>query len=106
MEIHTAEPIVPEPGPSEIEIAVAKLKEPNSPGSDQIPAELIQVGDETLRSEIVKLINPFEIRKNCLISGRSLLLYQFTRRARKLTVVIIEEHHSYQIHTKLYPVSS
>jgi hypothetical protein len=30
----------------------------------------------------------FGIKKECLISGRSLLLYQFTRRAIKLTAVI------------------
>jgi hypothetical protein len=39
----------------------------------------------------------FGIRKNCLISGRSLLLYQFTSRVIKLTVVIIREYHYYQL---------
>jgi hypothetical protein len=33
------------------------LKKYISPGSDQIPAELIQAGGETLQSEIHKLIN-------------------------------------------------
>jgi hypothetical protein len=47
----------------------------------------------------------FGIRKNCLIGGMSLLLYQFTRKAIKLAVVIIEGYHSYQLHTKLYPIS-
>jgi hypothetical protein len=42
---------------------------------------------------------------NCLISGGSLLLYQFTRRTIKLTVVIIVEYHCYQLHTKFYPLS-
>jgi hypothetical protein len=32
------------------------LKKYKSPGSDQIPTELIQAGDETLRSEIHKRI--------------------------------------------------
>jgi hypothetical protein len=53
---HTAEPLVPEPSPFEVETAIAKLKKYKYPGSDQIPAELIQAG-ETLRSEIQKLIN-------------------------------------------------
>jgi hypothetical protein len=35
----------------------------------------------------------FGIRKKDLISGRSLLLYQFTRRMIKLTVVIIVGYH-------------
>jgi hypothetical protein len=50
---------VPEPSASEVEVAVGKLKRYKSPGSDQIPAELIQGGGETLRSEIhnfIKLI--------------------------------------------------
>jgi hypothetical protein len=35
----------------------AKLKKYKSPGSDQIPAELIQAGGEILLSEIHKLVN-------------------------------------------------
>jgi hypothetical protein len=55
-----------------------------------------------LRS-INSLLIVFGIRKNCLISGRSLLLYQFTRRAIKLTIVIIMGCHCFQLHTKFYP---
>jgi hypothetical protein len=49
--MHTAEPIVAEPSASEVEVAVGKLKRYESPGVDQIPAELIQAGAETLRSD-------------------------------------------------------
>jgi hypothetical protein len=71
-EIHTAEPVVPGPSPLVAEIAIAKLKEAKlKPGSDQIPAELIQTGGETLLYEIHKHIW-FGIKKNCLISERSL----------------------------------
>jgi hypothetical protein len=35
MEIHTAEPLVPDPSPFEGEIAIAKLKRYKSPGNDQ-----------------------------------------------------------------------
>jgi hypothetical protein len=55
-EIHTAEPFVPEPSASEVEVAVVKLKRYRSPGVYQIPAELIEAGGETLHSEIHKLI--------------------------------------------------
>jgi hypothetical protein len=51
------EPIVPGPSRLEVEIAIAKLKKYKSPGSDQIPAELIQTGGEMLLSTIHKLIN-------------------------------------------------
>jgi hypothetical protein len=57
IEIHTAEPLVPDPCPSDVEIGVAKLKKYKSPRSDQIPAELIQAGGEILRSKIHKPIN-------------------------------------------------
>jgi hypothetical protein len=57
IEIHTAEPLVPGPSHLEVEISIAKLEKCNSPGSDQILAELYQAGGETLVSVIHKLIN-------------------------------------------------
>jgi hypothetical protein len=56
IEIHTAEPPVPDPSPFESEIAIENLKRYKSPGSDGIPVELIQAGGEILRSKINKLI--------------------------------------------------
>jgi hypothetical protein len=64
---------VPEPSASEVEVAVGKLKRYKSPGVDQIPAELIQAGGETLCSEIRKLIKligdkeelPHQWKVNC-----------------------------------------
>jgi hypothetical protein len=50
-------PLVPDPRPFEVEIAIAKRKKYKSPGNDQIPAELIQAGGETVCSKIRKLIN-------------------------------------------------
>jgi hypothetical protein len=47
-EIHTAEPLVPEPSALEIELAIEKLKSHKSPGSDQIPAGLIKAGGWTI----------------------------------------------------------
>jgi hypothetical protein len=49
MNIHTDEPLAPEPDLVEVEIAVGKLKRYKSSGTDQIPAELIKAGGETLR---------------------------------------------------------
>jgi hypothetical protein len=56
-EIYTAEPLVPEPRSFEVEIAIEKLKRNKSPRIDQILAELIQAGGNTLCSEIHKLID-------------------------------------------------
>jgi hypothetical protein len=55
--VHSAERLVPDRSPFGIEIGIAKLKKNNSPGSDQIPAELIQAEGEILRSGVCKLIN-------------------------------------------------
>jgi hypothetical protein len=55
-EMHTAQPFVPEPSASEVEVATGKLKRYKSPGVDQISAELIRAGGETLCLEIHKLI--------------------------------------------------
>jgi hypothetical protein len=54
-EVHTAEPLVPEPSAIEVEMAIEKLKRQKSPGIDQIPAELIAAGGRIIRSEIHKL---------------------------------------------------
>ena len=51
-EIHTAEPLVPEPSASEVELAIDKLKSHKSLGIDQIPAELIKAGGRTIYLEI------------------------------------------------------
>ena len=56
-EIHAAEPPVPEPSAFEFELAIEKLESHKSPGSHQIPAELIKAGSRTIHYEIHKLIN-------------------------------------------------
>jgi hypothetical protein len=55
-EIHTAELLVPELSVSEIDLAIDKPKNHKSPGTDQIPAELIKAGGRTIRCEIHTLI--------------------------------------------------
>jgi len=55
-EIHTAEPLVPEPSAPEVQLAIDKLKSHKSPGIDQIPAELIKARGRTIYLEIHKLI--------------------------------------------------
>jgi hypothetical protein len=57
IEVQTAEPLVPGPSRLEVEIAIATSKKCKSPGSDQIPAELIQPGRETLLPAIHEVIN-------------------------------------------------
>jgi hypothetical protein len=54
--MHTAEAFLSEPRVSLVEDAIGKLKRYKFAGVHHIPAELIQAGRETLRSEIHKLI--------------------------------------------------
>jgi hypothetical protein len=56
-EIQIAESFVPEHSISEVKVAIGKLKRYKLPGTDQIPAELIQAGrGETLYPQIYKLV--------------------------------------------------
>jgi hypothetical protein len=48
MELYTAEPLVTKPSPTEVGIAIEKLKMYKSLGTNQILTELIQAGGETL----------------------------------------------------------
>jgi hypothetical protein len=41
----------------EVEMAVEKLKRHKSPGTDQLPAELMKVGGRTIHAQIHKLTN-------------------------------------------------
>jgi hypothetical protein len=56
-EIHTAEPLVPEPSVLDLKMAIGKLNGYKSPGTGQIPAGLIEVGGSKICSEIHELIN-------------------------------------------------
>ena len=55
-EIHTAEPTVPKPSASEVELATEKIKSNKSPGIYQIPAEMFNAGSRAILYEIHKLI--------------------------------------------------
>jgi hypothetical protein len=85
--IHTVEPLVRDP--SHLEVEITKFKRYKSPGSDQIRAVLIQAGGEILLSAIRKLINSIWNKKELRDSGKSLLLYPFTKAGPQLTAVII-----------------
>jgi hypothetical protein len=54
-EIYTAELLVPELNAFEVEMAIEKLRRHKSPGTDQIPVELIKAGGRTICCEIHKL---------------------------------------------------
>jgi hypothetical protein len=102
MDIHTAEPLVPEPSLVEVEIAIGKLSY-RSPGTAQIPTELIKAGGEILYYEIHKLIcsiwNKDELPQQW---KKSITVLIYKKRAIRLIVIMIEESPSYQLPTKFY----
>jgi hypothetical protein len=55
--MYTTETSVPEISSFKVEIATVKLERCKSPGTDEILSELFQAVDNTLCSEIHKLIN-------------------------------------------------
>jgi hypothetical protein len=78
VQLHTAQPLASGSSPLEVEITIAKLIKHKLQGYDQIPAELSQVGSETLLSVIHKLINSIWNWEELPDQWKSLLLYQLT----------------------------
>jgi hypothetical protein len=89
IEAHRAEPSVPGPSRLEAEIAIAKLKKYKSPGSGQIPAELIQAGGEILMSGIQKLINSVLNKDELPDQWNESIIVPIHKKGDKLTVIII-----------------
>jgi hypothetical protein len=80
-EWNITEPLVPEPGSFKFEIAIENMESYKSPGTDQIPAELIQaVGNNIMFLRSAYLLILFGIRKNCHSNGRNLLLCLLIKR--------------------------
>jgi hypothetical protein len=79
MDIHMAEPLVPEPNLVKAEIAIGKLKSYKSLDSDQILAKLIKAGGGRLCSEIHKFICTIWNKEELPQQWNELLLYQFIK---------------------------
>jgi hypothetical protein len=94
-DIHTPQPLVPL---LRMKLLLRSLKD-----SDQIQSELIQAGGKILYSMIHKHINsnwnkelPGQWKESIIVS---------VYKTRDITdEVIIVEYHSYQLHTKFYPI--
>jgi hypothetical protein len=100
-EIHTAEPFVPAPCAAEIKAAIRQLKRYMAPGSDKIPAELIQAGGETLPSGIHKLITLIWNKEELPHQWKESIFAPIHKKGDK-TAVIIEAYHCCQLHTTFY----
>jgi hypothetical protein len=80
------------------------LKNYKSPGSDEIPAELIQAGGEILLSAIHKLINSVWNKEELPDQWKESFVVRIHKMGDK-TVIIIVGYHRYQLHTKFGRIS-
>jgi hypothetical protein len=101
-QMHTTEPLVPDRSSFEDEIAIDMLKIYKTRGIDKLLAELIQVGGNTLRSERHELINSICNKEELPYKWKEHIIVAIYRKVIKLTVVIVEEYHCYQLHTKFF----
>jgi hypothetical protein len=104
IKIHTAEPLVFLPRSCGVEIPVSSLKNYKSPGSDQIPAELIQAGDEILRSEFHKLINYIWNKEELPGQWKESIIVPLHKKSNKTDCIIIVGYHCYQFYIKFYRI--
>jgi hypothetical protein len=102
-DVRQMERLVPEPSLVEVKIAIGKLKSYKSPGADQIPAELIKAGGETLYSEIHRLIYCIWNKEELPQQWKESIIVPFIKRRVRLIIIIFEESPSYQLPTKFYP---
>jgi hypothetical protein len=84
-DIHTIEPLVPEPSAFEVKMNIEILKRHKSAGIDQIPADWFEAEGRKMRYEIHKFIKSFGIRRYCLKFGTVRSLYLSIRRVKKKT---------------------
>jgi hypothetical protein len=73
------------------------LKKYKSPGSDQIPAELIQA--------IYKLIKSIANKEELPDQWKESIHVPIHKEMINLTVIIIMGYHCYQLHTTFYQIS-
>ena len=104
IEIHTAEPPVSESSAFEVELAIEKLKSHKSPGTDQIPTELMKAGGRTICYEIHKLISIWN-KEELPEEWKESVIVPIYKKGDKHIVVTIEAYYFCQLCTKLYPTS-
>jgi hypothetical protein len=102
--MHTAELILHKPSYFEVEADIGNLKRYKSPGADQIPAEMIQTGSNTLHSEIHKFINSIWSKEELPQQWKVSIIVPIYKKNDKTDCSNFKEYHYDQLHTKVYPV--
>jgi hypothetical protein len=105
-EIHTGKPLVPEPGSSEVENAIEKLKRCELPDTGHSVAELVHTGNIHYILRSTNVIILFQITMNCHSNVQNVLFYLFITRVIKWTVAISKGYHCYQPHINCFQCPS
>jgi hypothetical protein len=82
------------------------LKKYKSPGSGQIPAELIQAGGEMLLSAIQKLIISIWNKEELSDHWKECIIVPVKKSVTELTVIIVVDITAINFIQKLYSISS
>ena len=101
----SGEPLVPEPSAAEFELEIDKLKSHQSPGIDQIPAELIKEGGRTISLEIHKFITSILKKEKLPEEWKESIIIPIHKKGDKTNCNNIEAYHSCPPLTKFYPTS-
>ena len=104
-EIHTAEPLGPEPSAFEVEMFIEKLKGQKSRSTEQIPAELIKAGGRTIRSEIHELINSIWNKEELSAEWKGSIIVPTYKKGDKTDCSNYRGISLFQLRTKFYPKS-
>ena len=103
-EIHTVEPLVPEPSAFEVELTIEKLKNHIITGIEKIPAELIKAGGRTICCEIHKLIISIWNKEELPNEWKESIIVPVYKEGDK-TVITIGAYHYCPLRTKFCPTS-
>ena len=102
-EIHTAEPMVPQPSAFESDMAIGKRKKHQLPGTDQIPVELIKSGGRTFRSDIHKLISSIQNMGEMPQEWKKSIIIPIYKKGDKTNCSNYRGISLCQVHTKFLP---
>jgi hypothetical protein len=103
VEIHTAEPLEPEPSALEVELATEKLKSHQPPRIYQILSGMIKARGRPIRCANRKLIIAIWNKEDSLKNGRNQSWYLQKRRGIKPILIPKWAIQYCQLHKKFYP---
>ena len=104
-ELHTAEPLLPEPSAFRFELVIEKLKSHKSLGIDQIPGEMINAGGRTIRTDIHKGLTSFWNKEELPEKWKESIIVPVYRKGDKTDCSNYRGISFCQIRTKIYLTS-